>query len=168
MRPRAAYCHALNTFYRNNNHCLLKTQPYTLFSDEKSSDVAVKVLFNFYAASPYAAMLSERRDDGLNSAGTEYLTKQRGRECNLRPANDHPNIVPVLGSFFDKAPASPKNLSPGIASQDRWPKADEFPYGFGGCPDTCYIVMPKYVHPCDFVNYYVYFQFFLCILIIIP
>ncbi|BHF75535.1 Serine threonine-protein kinase pink1 [Sparganum proliferum] len=119
-------------------------------------DLAVKVLYNFYAA------ISE--DEKVGVAGSSLLTndhkvssipvhwhllnKQVRRECGLRPASYHPNIVPVWKKFFDKAPPASKPVDSSsasdVSSMQSWQKAEQFREGFGGRPITCYLVMPKF------------------------
>ncbi|VDM04405.1 unnamed protein product [Schistocephalus solidus] len=129
-------------------------------------DLAVKVLYNFYAANSegedIVAAGSPHFTDGhkISSIPVHWhlLNKQVKRECGLRPAAYHPNIVPVWKKFFDRVPPAPKPVGTSSASEvssiQSWQKADQFREGFGGRPVTCYLVMPKFDATLDDMLYY--------------
>ncbi|KAG5442692.1 Serine/threonine-protein kinase pink1, mitochondrial [Clonorchis sinensis] len=143
-----------------------------------NSEVAVKVLYNFYAStdpdSPLAmeqpTIQSQAADKIEGSVDWFMLHRQLERECEMRPSSGHPNIVPLVGYFCDRAPApsngertsssEPKNSSisvvsnsDGTVASDRdpvvrgsggWVGAEAFPEGFGGRPFTYYLLMPRF------------------------
>uniref|UniRef100_A0A3Q0KG94 non-specific serine/threonine protein kinase n=1 Tax=Schistosoma mansoni TaxID=6183 RepID=A0A3Q0KG94_SCHMA len=143
--------------YPNDNECIDK--------------LAVKVLYNYYANSSY---------DGQANLGDDYnslqnipdnwllLHRQIQRECELRPQTNHPNIVPLVGHFIDRAPqvnsANDSHvhndnynefnnaLSSGQISQFShkttqskcWPGVEYFSEGFDNRPYTFYMLMPRF------------------------
>ena len=103
----------------------------------EEKDVALKVLYNYYASSEG----ENGPNDAINSPDQWHLLhKQRNREVNLRPPGQHPNIVPVLGAFFDRAP--PSGETDGMC----WERIEEYPSGFAGRPLTWHFLMPRFVH----------------------
>nr|VZI19412.1 unnamed protein product [Spirometra erinaceieuropaei] len=119
-------------------------------------DLAVKVLYNFYAATSEdekvgvtgSSLLTNGHKVSSIPVDWHLLNKQVRRECGLRPASYHPNIVPVWKKFFDKAPPASKpfdsSSASDVSSMHSWQKAEQFREGFGGRPITCYLVMPKF------------------------
>ncbi|VDN12742.1 unnamed protein product [Dibothriocephalus latus] len=118
------------------------------------NDLAVKVLYNFYAANSEDGDIDvsdssrDEYQDSSMSVHWHLLHKQVQRECDLRPAAYHPNIVPVWKKFFDRAPPAPKTVdnssASDVSSMQPWQNAEQFQEGFGGRPVTCYLVMPKF------------------------
>lgn len=81
------------------------------------------------------------------------LHRQIQRELELRP--DHPNIVPLVGHFVDRAPQTSSSFNEDESKLDmgngeevfngyRWKNAELFSEGFGGQPLTYYMLMPRY------------------------
>ncbi|KAL3309824.1 Kinase 1, partial [Cichlidogyrus casuarinus] len=112
-------------------------------NDISSSELACKVLYNYYDDSAHVDL-----DEGLPDVDWHLLRQQLSRECNARP--EHPNIVPILGHFFDKAPGKASEYAgsrPNVAdvqSQKSWAECEKFPEGFGENKKTCYLLMPKF------------------------
>ncbi|KAA3672844.1 PTEN induced putative kinase 1 [Paragonimus westermani] len=80
-----------------------------------NSEMAVKVLYNYYASSPpedsspYVGqnddMSTQSNKAVQDSVDWVLLQRQLKREGELRPPAGHPNIVPLVGHFIDRAPA---------------------------------------------------------------
>ncbi|KER30662.1 hypothetical protein T265_02911 [Opisthorchis viverrini] len=148
-------------------------------SEGVNNEVAVKVLYNFYAStdpdSPLAmeqpTIQSQAADKMEGSVDWFMLHRQLERECEMRPSSGHPNIVPLVGYFCDRAPAPPSNgernsnsepknssisvvsnsdstvesdADPVIKDSGGWVGAEAFPEGFGGRPFTYYLLMPRF------------------------
>ncbi|KAF7257961.1 hypothetical protein EG68_04611 [Paragonimus skrjabini miyazakii] len=83
--------------------------------DGSNNEMAVKVLYNYYASSPPegSSPYVEQNDDistssnkaVQNSVDWVLLQRQLKREGELRPPAGHPNIVPLVSHFIDRAPA---------------------------------------------------------------
>ncbi|KAM7539098.1 hypothetical protein Aperf_G00000052568 [Anoplocephala perfoliata] len=101
-------------------------------AEGKSKEVALKLLYNYYTCS------TDEEGRPLSTSPDQWvlLNEQRHREVNLRPPGDHPNIVPILGDFFDRVPSSK-----GGTTLER---IEDFPEGLGGGPHTHYLIMPRF------------------------
>ncbi|KAF8564823.1 hypothetical protein P879_06084 [Paragonimus westermani] len=88
--------------------------------DGSNSEMAVKVLYNYYASSPPedSSPYVDRNDDMSmqsnktvqDSVDWVLLQRQLKREGELRPPARHPNIVPLVGHFIDRAPAPSRSI----------------------------------------------------------
>ncbi|CAH8560563.1 unnamed protein product [Schistosoma turkestanicum] len=142
-------------------------------NDHESIDkFAVKVLYNYYTKSSYD------RQSNLNNDYNSFqnipeswvlLHRQIQRECELRPQTNHPNIVPLVGYFIDRAPQIHSindacvhtdnynelhnTLSSSKVSQVSvhkpvqskcWPSIENFSEGFDNRPYTFYMLMPRF------------------------
>ncbi len=102
------------------------------------------MLYNYYASNSGEEEADSAFPLGSSEGDWHLLHRQKEREINLRPPGEHPNIVPVVGQFFDRAPPSnkaPKNGDEG--NTGNWEKVDSFPEGFAGRPLTWYLLMPR-------------------------
>ncbi|VDO56473.1 unnamed protein product [Schistosoma margrebowiei] len=133
--------------------------------------LAVKVLYNYYANSSYDEQANLHNDyNSLQNIPDNWvlLHRQIQRECKLRPQTNHPNIVPLVGHFIDRAPQvnsvndshvhndnyneSNNALSSGQVSQFNhrtiqskcWPGIEYFSEGFDNRPYTFYMLMPRF------------------------
>ncbi|KAF6774373.1 hypothetical protein AHF37_06649 [Paragonimus kellicotti] len=80
-----------------------------------NNEMAVKVLYNYYASSPpedYSPYTDQNDDMPTpsnkavqDSVDWVLLQRQLKREGELRPPAGHPNIVPLVSHFIDRAPA---------------------------------------------------------------
>ncbi|CAL8100527.1 unnamed protein product [Calicophoron daubneyi] len=82
-------------------------------TDDSANELAVKVLYNYYAnteadSAKVAKESLERVEDEQGEPSVDWLLlrQQIERESELRPSPGHPNIVPLVGHFVDRAPAS--------------------------------------------------------------
>ncbi|CAH8435123.1 unnamed protein product [Dicrocoelium dendriticum] len=146
--------------------------------DGANNELAVKVLYNYYAAFQVDSFLNNgvlgKEVDNTaymldQSVNWVLLHRQLERECGLRPPLGHPNIVPLVGHFVARAPTShgtPESLhvlpetSPDheirgphhaydFSISGDWKRADEFAEGFGGRPLTYYLLMPRFQSTLD-------------------
>ncbi|CAI2733320.1 unnamed protein product [Schistosoma spindalis] len=133
--------------------------------------LAVKVLYNYYTNSSYDEQSNVHNDyNSLQNIPNNWtlLHRQIQRECKLRPQTYHPNIVPLVGHFIDRAPQvnsvndshihndnyneSNNALSSGQVSQFNhktiqskyWPGVEYFSEGFNNRPYTFYMLMPRF------------------------
>ncbi|CAH8627609.1 unnamed protein product [Schistosoma bovis] len=133
--------------------------------------LAVKVLYNYYTNSSYDEQANLHSDyNSLQNIPDNWvlLHRQIQRECELRPQTNHPNIVPLVGHFIDRAPQvnsvndshvhndnyneSNNDLSSGQVSQFNhrtiqskcWPGIEYFSEGFDNRPYTFYMLMPRF------------------------
>ena len=98
-------------------------------------DAALKVLYNYYSSGEGNAV-----DDAISPDQWHLLHQQRNREVNMRPPCQHPNIVPILGAVFSRAP--PPRETDGTI----WERIEEYSFGFAGRPLTWLFLMPRFVH----------------------
>ncbi|KAK4476073.1 hypothetical protein MN116_000675 [Schistosoma mekongi] len=139
-------------------------------SDNEIIDkLAVKVLYNYYANSSYDEQGNLSNDlNSLQNIPEKWilLHRQIKRECELRPQTNHPNIVPLVGHFIDRAPLvddecvrsdnyseSSNILSSSkvskfthdtVQSKRCWPGVKHFSEGFDNRPYTFYMLMPRF------------------------
>lgn len=117
-------------------------------SSKKEHDVAVKVLYNYYDSIPSDGEEMSFSTLCSNHHGGQrtLLDTQIDREVNLRPPGKHANIVPLSGTFFDRAPPSKFDLAKcddgKESAQGSWENVEHYPHGFGGRPHTWYLLMP--------------------------
>ncbi|KAF5396417.1 hypothetical protein PHET_10703, partial [Paragonimus heterotremus] len=83
--------------------------------DGSNNEMAVKVLYNYYASSPPEdSPPNVGQNDDMSTPSNKavqdsvdwvLLQRQLKREGELRPPAGHPNIVPLVSHFIDRAPA---------------------------------------------------------------
>lgn len=131
----------------------------------------MKVLYNYYAATGADDVPAGDAPDD-EPPGTTYrgglvkglmMQQQLERESSLRPVDPHPNIVPLISYFVDRAPGdeavaetAPTAISDmrtepatsdcgesAMEPSQQWQGADVFTEGFGGRPHTYFLLMPR-------------------------
>ncbi|KAL5962228.1 Serine/threonine-protein kinase PINK1 mitochondrial [Taenia solium] len=111
---------------------------YPSTGKDDKQEIAVKIHYNYY----------QEDSEGGDVTSTDHLYllhKQRDREINLRPPGPHPNIVPILDDFFDRAP--PVKTEGEGGREASWEGVENFPDGFGGRPYTLYLLMERFGLP---------------------
>nr|CDS18446.1 Serine:threonine protein kinase PINK1 [Echinococcus granulosus] len=104
-------------------------------NDANQEEIAVKIHYNYYQE-------GSEDDDITATDNLDFLHKQRAREVDLRPPGPHPNIVPILDDFFDRAP--PVKTEGEGGREASWEGVEKFPDGFGGRPYTLYLLMERF------------------------
>lgn len=98
----------------------------------------MKIHYNYYQ--------EDFEDGDVTSTDHLYLLhRQRDREVTLRPPGPHPNIVPILDDFFERAPPAKTEGESGRGTC--WEGVENFPDGFGGRPYTLYLLMERFGFP---------------------
>ncbi|CAH8617189.1 unnamed protein product [Heterobilharzia americana] len=97
-------------------------------NSESADRLAVKVLYNYYANSSYDGPTNTESDSDNNNNALKdipeswiLLHRQIQRECELRPQTNHPNIVPLVGHFIDRAPQNTSSAN--CTSVDKTPES---------------------------------------------
>ncbi|KAH8862607.1 Serine:threonine protein kinase PINK1, partial [Schistosoma japonicum] len=140
-------------------------------NNEIIDKLAVKVLYNYYVNSSYDEQANLSNDvNSLQNIPENWilLHRQIQRECELRPRTNHPNIVPLVGHFIDRAPLinsvddecifsdnysessnilssskALKSTHETVQSKRCWPCIKYFSEGFDNRPYTFYMLMPS-------------------------
>ncbi|KAH8862600.1 Serine/threonine-protein kinase PINK1, mitochondrial [Schistosoma japonicum] len=141
-------------------------------NNEIIDKLAVKVLYNYYVNSSYDEQANLSNDvNSLQNIPENWilLHRQIQRECELRPRTNHPNIVPLVGHFIDRAPLinsvddecifsdnysessnilssskALKSTHETVQSKRCWPCIKYFSEGFDNRPYTFYMLMPRF------------------------